>query len=46
MVTIGIKNLNIVNCNGVILVANKEKMNQLPQIVDDIKENIKYKKYM
>lgn len=46
MVTIGVKNLNIINCNGVILVADKEKMNQLPQIVDEIKENIKYKKYM
>ena len=45
-VTIGVKNLNIVNCNGVILVADKEKMNLLPKIVDEIKENIKYKKYM
>ena len=25
---------------------DKEKMNQLPQIVDEIKENVKYKKYM
>ena len=46
MVTIGVKNLNIVNCNGVILIADKEKMDELPKLIDEIKENIKYKKYM
>lgn len=44
--TIGIKNLNIINCNGVILIANKDKMNELPKLIEKIKENERYKKYL
>ena len=46
IVAIGVKNLNIVNCNGTIIVADKDKMKQLTKIVDELKENIEYKKYI
>ncbi|MBR1802705.1 MAG: mannose-1-phosphate guanylyltransferase [Clostridia bacterium] len=44
--TIGIESLNIISCNGVILVANKEKMNELPNLIEKIKKDVKYKKYL
>lgn len=46
IVTLGIKDINIINCNNVILIANKKDMGLLPQIVDEVKENKKYKKYI
>lgn len=46
IVTLGVQNLNIVNCNGIILVADKKKMDQLPLMLDNIKGNKKYKKYI
>lgn len=44
--TIGVENLNIINCNGVILIANKNKMDKLPELIEKIKENEEYKKYL
>lgn len=44
--TIGVDNLNIINCNGVILIANKDKMSELPKLIEKIKENEQYKKYL
>lgn len=46
IVTLGVKNLNIINSNKVILVANKESMNLLSKIVDEIRDNKEYKKYI
>ncbi len=44
--TLGIKNVNIINCNNVILIADKENMNELPKMIEKIKENKKLKKYL
>lgn len=44
--TIGVENLNIINCNGVILIANRDKMNELPKLIEKIKEDEEYKKYL
>jgi mannose-1-phosphate guanylyltransferase len=44
--TLGMKNVNIINCNNVILIANKENMNELPKMIEKIKENNKLKKYL
>lgn len=46
IVTIGIKDLNIVNSNKVILVANKEKMQELPNLIEKMKCDKKFKKYL
>ncbi|MDO5557550.1 MAG: mannose-1-phosphate guanylyltransferase [Clostridia bacterium] len=46
IVTIGIENINIVNCNNVILIANKDKMNKLPVLTEEIKNSKKYNKYL
>lgn len=44
--TIGMENTNIVNCNNVILIANKDKMNELPELIEEIKNSKKYNKYL
>ena len=46
LVTLGANNLNIINCNDVILVANKDRMNELPEIIKIIKQNKEYEKYL
>lgn len=37
IVTAGIKDLNIINSNNVILIANKNKMGELPGLIEKIK---------
>lgn len=44
--TLGVKNLNIVNCNNVMLIANKEKMNELPKLLENIRGIDELKKYL
>lgn len=44
--TIGIDNINIINCNNVILIAHKDKMNELPELITEIKKNKKHNKYL
>lgn len=42
----GIKGLNIINSNNVILIANKNKMEELPILIEKIKCDKKLKKYL
>lgn len=44
--TIGVEDINIINCNNVILIAEKGKMNNLPRIIEEIKNSEKYKKFL
>lgn len=46
IVAIGVKSLNIINSNGVILIANKEDMDKLPQILEKIRKEEKFNKYL
>ena len=43
---VGIKGLNIINSNNVILIANKDKMEELPILIEKIKCDKKLKKYL
>ncbi len=43
---LGVKNFNIINCNNVILVANKDNMNELPKIIERIKKIDDLNKYL
>ena len=44
--TLGVNNLNIVNCNNVILIANREHMNELPKMIEKIKKIDDLNKYL
>ena len=44
--TVGIKDLNIINSNNVILIANKDKMGELPNLIEKIKCDKELKKYL
>ena len=43
---VGIKNLNIIKSNNVILIADKDKMEELPNLIERIKSDKKLKKYL
>ena len=44
--TIGLDGINIINCNKVLLIANKNKMNKLPEFLERIKEDEELKKFL
>ena len=46
LITIGLENINIIKDNKVCIVCNKENINDLPQILEKIKLEEKYKKYL
>ena len=46
LITIGLENVNIIKDNKVCIVCNKENINDLPQILEKIKLEEKYKKYL
>ena len=46
LITIGLENVNIIKDNKVCIVCNKENINDLPQILEKIKLEDKYKKYL
>ena len=46
IVTLGTKNLNIVHSNGVILVADKDSMHELPAVLNEIEEHNDFNKYI
>ena len=43
---VGVKDLNIINSNNVILIANKDKMGELPNLIEKIKCDKELKKYL
>ena len=43
---VGVKDLNIINSNNVILIANKDKMGELPNLIEKIKCDKEFKKYL
>lgn len=43
---VGVKNLNIINSNNVILIANKDKMGKLPNLIAKIKYDKNLKEYL
>lgn len=46
LIVAGIENIDIIKDNGVCVVCSKEKSNLLTQILEEIKEQEKYKKYL
>ena len=46
LITIGHENVNVIKDNKVCIVCNKENINDLPQILEKIKLEDKYKKYL
>ena len=43
---VGTKGLNIIKSNNVILIANKDKMEEIPNLIVKIREDKKLKKYI
>lgn len=46
LIVFGLENINIIKDNGVCIVCNKEKTNLVTPLLEDIKEQEKYKKYI
>lgn len=46
IVLLGNKNMNVINCNNVILISEKDKMNDLKIAIEELKINNNYKKFL
>ena len=46
VVLLGNKNMNVINCNNVILISDKNKMDDLKIVIEELEKNNKYKKFI
>lgn len=46
VVLLGNKNMNVINCNNVILISDKNKMDNLKIVIEELEKNNKYKKFL
>ena len=46
LITIGLENVNIIKDNKVCIISNKENINDLTQVLEHIKQEEKYEKYL
>ena len=46
VVVLGNTDMNVINCNNVIFVSEKDKMNDLNIAIKELEKNINYKKFL